>query len=75
MWGFCRNSFFFCCGPAHSHKFLIVYGHNVKSGKSVAEPQKKRKFKCYICGQEFDSLIELTKHDLKFKHKKEGHAD
>ncbi len=29
------------------------------------ETEKKRKFKCYLCGKEFDSLSELARHDAR----------
>ncbi len=36
-----------------------------------AESQKSaRKFKCYVCGKEFDTLSDLVRHDLKLKTKK-----
>ncbi len=35
----------------------------------MQEVKKKRTFKCYICGEEFDTLGDLVRHDLKLKPK------
>ncbi len=38
---------------------------------TVQEVKKKRTFKCYFCGEEFDTLAGLVRHDLKLKPKME----
>ncbi len=63
----------FCDDQCKSHdKIFIRYlADSLMQGESMGETEKTRKFKCYLCGQEFDSLTELAKHDLKLKHKRE----
>ncbi len=54
----------------NNYVYLRAKNLDIYMEKDAENQKSARKFKCYVCGKEFNTLSDLVRHDLKLKTKK-----